>query len=75
MVVMDREDYTNKAHSLLADNTTYKITTKGPTKKLKINFSKYLGILKTKENYSYQKKSTQPVQLPQAFMAFQKNIK
>ena len=35
MVIMDREDYTDKAQSLLADSNTYKTITKDPTNKLK----------------------------------------
>ena len=34
MVVMDREDYMDKAQSLLADTTTYKTITKDPTNKI-----------------------------------------
>ena len=34
MVVMDKQDYTNKAHSLLADTNTYRILNKDPTSKL-----------------------------------------
>ena len=31
MIVMDREDYTDKAHLLLADTNTYKTITKNPS--------------------------------------------
>ena len=35
MVIMDKQDYTNKTHSLLADTNTYRILNKDPTNKLK----------------------------------------
>ena len=35
MVVMDKEDYTDKALSLLANSNTYNVFTKDPTTKLK----------------------------------------
>ena len=34
-VVMDRQDYSNKAHQSLADNNTYRLSNKDPTNKLK----------------------------------------
>ena len=34
-VIMDQQDHTNKAHSLLADTNTYRILNKDPTIKLK----------------------------------------
>ena len=50
MVVMDREDYADKAQSLLADTNTYKTITKDPTNKLKVNFLTHSGTSKTKED-------------------------
>ena len=35
MAVMDREDYTDKAHQLLSDTSTYGPITKDPTNRLK----------------------------------------
>ena len=35
MVVMDQQDYTNKAQALLQDTNTYKILSKDPTSRLK----------------------------------------
>ena len=35
MVIMDQEDYTNKAQALLQDTNTYKVLTKDPTSQLK----------------------------------------
>ena len=35
MVIMDKEDYTNKAQALLQDNDTYKVLKKDPTSYLK----------------------------------------
>ena len=35
MVVMDHQDYTDKAMALLQDNTTYQTINKGPSSKLK----------------------------------------
>ena len=35
MVIMDQEDYTNKAQTLLQDTNTYKLLPKDPTSQLK----------------------------------------
>ena len=35
MVIMDQEDYTNKAQTLLQDTNTYKVLPKDPTSQLK----------------------------------------
>ena len=48
MVVTDREDYTDKALSLLAGTNTYKTITNDPTTKLKNNLSISLRDIKTK---------------------------
>ena len=52
MVVMDREDYTGKAQSLLADTNTYKTITKNPTKKLKNKLSQTLKDIKNQGGLS-----------------------
>ena len=51
MVVMNREDYTDKALSLLADPNTYKTITKDPTTKLK-KLSKMLRYIKNQGGHS-----------------------
>ena len=43
MVIMDQEDYTNKAQTLLQDTNTYKVLTKDPTSQLK---NKLIPLLK-----------------------------
>ena len=43
MVIMDKEDYTNKAQALLQDNNTYKLLKKDPTSYLK---NKLITLLK-----------------------------
>ena len=37
MVIMDQQDYNNKANTLLQDTNTYKVLNKDPTNSLKIN--------------------------------------
>ena len=46
MVVMDWQDYSNKAHQLLADSNTYKSLHKNPTNKLKNKFAQTLRDIK-----------------------------
>ena len=43
MVIMDQEDYTNKALGLLQDTNTYKVLPKDPTSQLK---NKFISLLK-----------------------------
>ena len=43
MVIMDQEDYTNKALALLQDTNTYKVLPKDPTSQLK---NKHISLLK-----------------------------
>ena len=43
MVIMDQEDYTNKALTLLQDTNTYKVLPKDPTSQLK---NKLISLLK-----------------------------
>ena len=58
MVVMDRDDYTDKAQALLADTTTYKTITKDPSNKLKYKLSQMLRDIKNQgglSDYNYRK--------------------
>ena len=58
MVVMDREDYSVKAQSLLADTNTYKTIIKDPTNKLKNKLSQTLKDIKNQgrlSDHSYRK--------------------
>ena len=43
MVVMDKQDYINKANQLLNQNT-YKVISKDPTNTIKINLLTYLRV-------------------------------
>ena len=43
MVIVDQQDYTNKAQTLLQDNNTYKVLPKDPTSQLK---NKLISLLK-----------------------------
>ena len=43
MVIMDKQDYTNKAQALLQDHNTYKVLPKDPTNQLK---NKLINLLK-----------------------------
>ena len=47
MVIMDQEDYTNKALALLQDTNTYKVLPKDPTRQLK---NKLIALLKDIEH-------------------------
>ena len=58
MVVMDREDYTDKALSLLTDINTWKTITKDPTSKLRNKHSQTLRDIKNEgglSDHSYKK--------------------
>ena len=52
MVVMDKEDYTDKALSSLADTDTYSIIKKDPTTKLKNKLVQTLRDIKKQEELS-----------------------
>ena len=52
MVVMDGEDYTDKALSLLADSNTYNNITKEPTTKLKNKLAQILRDIKNQGGFS-----------------------
>ena len=77
MVIMDQQDYINKAQALLQDTNTYKVLSKDPTPKLKKNSSIFLkasnsqeaSLSKNTNNY------TLPVQSHPSFMAFPKFTK
>ena len=74
MVVMDKEDYTDKALSLLADDSTYSIINT-PLPNLKTNLPRHLGTLNTKEDSvtAVTGKCIPKVLSPQGFMAFPKH--
>ena len=46
MVIMDNEDYTNKAQALLQDTNTYKVLKKDPTSQLKNKLTTLLKDIK-----------------------------
>ena len=48
MVVMEKQDYINKANHLLNQNT-YKVITKDPSNTIKINSLIFLKVLKPKQ--------------------------
>ena len=48
LVVIDKEEYIQKAHSLL-DQTAYKTINRDPTNRIKTNSYKYLEELKGKQ--------------------------
>ena len=78
MVIMDQEDYTNKANTLLQDTSTYKLLKKDPTSSLKnklitiLKDIKQTGALNTTK---YKLILYPPVQSLQNFMAFPKSIR
>ena len=47
MVLMDRQDYTDKAPQLLADSNTYRLINKDPTNKLKNKLAQTLADIKS----------------------------
>ena len=77
MVVMDQQDYSNKAQALLQDTNTYKVLPKDPTPQLK---NKLISLLKTstKQGDSAPKNTNNyipPMQSHPNFMAFPKFTK
>ena len=46
MIIMDQEDYTNKAQTLLQDTNTYKVLSKDPTSQLKNKLISLLNDIK-----------------------------
>ena len=73
MLVMDKQDYTDKALSSLADTSTYRIINKGPTTKL----IQTLKDIKRKRGFSdpSYRKVYPTSAVPQSFMASPKYIK
>ena len=55
MVIMDKQDYTNKAQTLLQDTNTYKVLPKDPTSYLKNKFITLLKDIKQTGGLSTQK--------------------
>ena len=77
MVIMDQEDYTNKAQTLLQDTNTYKGLKKDPTSQLKNKLISLLKDIKQTGGLSTNKyKQLYPTgAVPQSVMAFPKYIK
>ena len=77
MVIMDKEDYTNKAQALLQDNNTYKVLKKDPTSHLKNKLINLLKDIKQTGGLSTNKyKQLYPTSaVPPSSMAFPKYIK
>ena len=70
MVVMHREDYIDKAKSLIADITTYKTITKDPTNKLKNKLTQTLRDIKNQgrlSDYNYRKVYTTSAVAPKLY--------
>ena len=55
MVIMDQQDYTNKAQTLLQDNNTYKVLPKDPTSQLENKLISLLKDIKQTEGLSTNK--------------------
>ena len=74
MVIMDQEDYTNKALTLLQDTNTYKVLPKDPTSQLKNKLISLLKDIKQTGGLSTNKyKQLYPTSaVPPNSMAFQK---
>ena len=77
MVIMDQEDWTNKALTVLQDIDTYKVLKKDPTSQLKNKLISLLKDIKQTGGLSTNKyKQLYPTSaVPPSFMAFPKNIK
>ena len=77
MVIMDQEEYTNKALTLLQDTNTYKVLKKDPTSQLKNKLITILKDIKHTGGLSINKyKQLYPTSaVPPNFMAFPKSIK
>ena len=77
MVIIDKQQYMDKATALLQDTNTYRTILKDPTNKLR---NKLIGILRDIKQTGGLKDTTYhkvypQVQSPQNFMAFPKSIK
>ena len=77
MVIMDQDDYTNKALTLLQDTNTYKVLPKDPTSQLKNKLISLLKDIKQTGGLSTNKyKELYPTStVPPSFMAFPKFTK
>ena len=77
MVIMDQQDYTNKAQALLQDTNTYKVLTKDPTSQLKKKLITLLKDIKQTGGLTTQKyKQLYPTSaVPPNFMACPKYTK
>ena len=74
MVVKDREDYMDKAQSLLVDTNTYKTVTKDPTNKLKNKLFPNTQVHQKprRTQWPHLQKSVPTRVVPPKFMAFPK---
>ena len=77
MVIMDQQDYNNKAQALLQDTNTYKVLPKDPTPQPKTKLITLLKSIKQTGGISTQKyKQLYPTSaVPPNFMAYPKYIK
>ena len=77
MVIMDQDDYTNKAQTLLQDTNTYKVLPKDPTNQLKNKLISLLKDIKHTGGLSTNKyKQLYPTSaVPPNSMAFPKSTK
>ena len=77
LVIMDQQDYNNKAQALLQDTNTYKVLPKDPTPQLKNKLITLLKSIKQTGGLSTQKyKQLYPTSaVPPNFMAYPKFIK
>ena len=77
MVIMDQQDYTNKAQALLQDTNTYKVLPKDPTPQLKNKLISLLKDIKQTGGLTTQKyKLLYPTSaVPPNFMAYPKYTK
>ena len=62
MVILDKEDYTGKVLSLLADTSTYNIINKDPLQNLKTNLHRHLGTSNKQEDLVTQATKNVPSQ-------------
>ena len=77
MVIMDQQDYTNKANILLQDTNTYKVLKKDPTNSLKNKLITIVKDIKQTGSLNNTKyKQLYPTSaVPPDSMAFPKSIK
>ena len=77
MIIMDKQNYINKAQALLQDNNTYKVLNKDPTSRLKNKCTQTLKDIKQSGVLSDQKyRKLYPTSaVPPSYMASPKYIK